>query len=248
MRTFKLVVSYDGTDFHGWQVQPRERTVQGVLEAALREVLGEASIRLAGAGRTDAGVHARGQVASFETLTRLPARALAPLVNPRLPRDLRMRSVEEVDATFHARHRAVARRYAYRLVAVPDIMAERFCWCPPRGFDPDRLALATGALEGEWDCSAFRATGSSPANPWCRISRASWSTEGAVARLDIIADHFLYHMVRTIVGTALRVANSIDPAGAMRAVLDSRDRARAGNTAPAHGLCLEEVFYPMDAA
>ncbi len=241
---FKLVIEYDGTAFHGWQSQPRERTVQGVIEEALRVVLENPAVAVAGAGRTDAGVHARGQVGSFEAETALPARALAPLLKRRLPRDVRVREAVDAPEGFHARHSARARRYSYHLLHRPDVMRERFAWWPRRAFDPEPLDRATRALEGEADFSAFRTSGSSPVRPECRILRAAWSVDGHGARLDIVADHFLYRMVRNIVGTALEASSGNDPAGRMREILASRDRGRAGTTAPPGGLCLEEVFYP----
>lgn len=243
MRTYRLVVAYDGTGFHGWQVQRDRRTVQGTLEAALREVLQEQELQIAGAGRTDAGVHARGQVASFRSATRLPASALAPLLNRRLPDDVRVREAAEAPPEFHARHTAVARRYAYRLLAEDDLLLARIAWWPGRPVDPDRLERATRALEGEADCSAFRNSGGGPSRPVCRIHRAGWSRSGPFLRFDIVGDHFLYQMVRNVVGTALAVAAADDPAAAMRAVLASRERRRAGVAAPPQGLCLEEVFY-----
>ena len=247
MRVFKLILGYDGTDFHGWQEQPDQRTVQGVVKEALSNVLNQDGIKLAGAGRTDAGVHARGQVASFAAATRLPARALAPLLNRELPDDVRVREAREVEAGFHARHSALARRYAYRLLRAEDPLFSRFAWWPRRRFDADALERGTSALRGEADFSAFRATGSSEADPRCRVLHAGWCVEGPMLRFDIVADHFLYHMVRNIVGTALAVARRSDPAAAMRAILVSGERSRAGVTAVAAGLCLEEVFYPEPA-
>jgi tRNA pseudouridine38-40 synthase len=218
--------------------------VQGALEQALSAAMGLERVPLAGAGRTDAGVHARGQVASFAAATRLPARALPPLLNRRLPGDVRVQAACEVAADFHARHSALGRRYAYRLLGAADPLLERFAWHPGRRFDLDRLTLATAALEGEHDFSAFRSAGSAPTVSICTLARARWSREGALARFDVVADHFLYRMVRNIVGTALTLASEPDPAAAMRAVLESRARSSAGVTAPAHGLCLEQVFYP----
>jgi tRNA pseudouridine38-40 synthase len=239
---FKLVIGYDGTAFHGWQVQPGRRTVQGVLEDALSQVIGS-EVNVNGAGRTDAGVHARGQVASFEAQTRLPARALPPLLARALPPDVRVQGATEVRTGFHARHSAVARRYSYHLLAADDILWSRFAWAPPRAVRPEALECAATVLEGEHDCSAFRASGSSPGSPVCTIFRAGWSRWEAGLRFDIVADHFLYHMVRTLVGTLLAVARERDSRGGMRRVLESRDRGQAGLTAPSEGLCLEQVFY-----
>lgn len=245
MRVIRMRVAYDGTDFHGWQMQPGLRTVQGALERALGDVLGAPTPTHA-AGRTDAGVHARGQVASFESATPLPERALAPLLNRALPGDVRVRDVREAPAGFHARHSARARRYAYRLLDDDDVLFARYAWRPAQPADAARLGRATAPLEGEHDFSSFQSAGSSPANPRCRMTRARWSRwEGGLA-LELEADHFLYHMVRNVVGTALACARADDPAGAMRAVLEARDRRRAGVTVPPQGLCLEAVRYDED--
>jgi len=243
---YKLVIGYDGTAFHGWQVQPGWRTVQGVLEDALSKVIGS-SVKVNGAGRTDAGVHARGQVASFEAGSRLPARALPPLLARELPQDVRVHAAAEVRAGFHARHSAVARRYSYQLLAADDVLWSRFAWHAPHAVSAQALEHAALALEGEHDCSAFRASGSSPGSPMCTVFRAGWTRWDGGLRFDVVADHFLYHMVRTLVGTSLAVAREPDPREAMRGVLASRDRGRAGVTVPARGLCLEQVFYLPEA-
>jgi tRNA pseudouridine38-40 synthase len=246
MRVFRLQVAYDGTAYHGWQVQPGLPTVQHELMMALASVLGTACPTLHAAGRTDTGVHARGQVASFESDTPLPARALVPLLNRVLPGDVRAIDAREAAAEFHARHSARARRYSYRLARYPDVLVGRHAWWPRRALDPPGLARSTQVLEGTHDCSSFRSAGSGPANQVCRITRASWSRWEGGVQLDIIADHFLYHMVRNVVGTALAVAREPYPAGAMRAVLAARDRAAGGPTAPPQGLVLEQVFYAED--
>jgi tRNA pseudouridine38-40 synthase len=244
MRAIRLLVAYDGTEFHGWQVQPGRRTVQGVLEEALRDMLEhEDAPRVAGAGRTDAGVHARGQVASFECASVLPAKAFAPLLNRRLPPDVRVRAAADAPPGFHARHSARERRYAYRVLERDDVLMERFAWSLRRTFDWTRVDLATRALECEADFRAFAAAGGAAGTTVCRVRWARWRRLRGGARLDIAADHFLYHMVRNIVGTALRCARERDPAAAMREVLHSRDRARAAATAPARGVCLERVSY-----
>jgi tRNA pseudouridine38-40 synthase len=243
MALFRLQVAYDGTDFHGWQRQPAGRTVQGVLEAALGAVLG-APVTLHGAGRTDAGVHARGQVASFAAESRLPAAALRPALAPHLPRDLRVLAAAAVDAGFDARRSALARRYSYRLLRAEDPLRERFAWRPRRFPAPAALAAATAVLEGAHDFSSFRSAGSSDGTPRCEVRRARWREWEAGLELDIEADHFLYRMVRSLVGTALEVAAAADPAGDMRRVLEACDRSAAGLTAPPQGLCLEEVLYP----
>ena len=250
MRTLKLVVAYDGTEFHGWQVQPGQRTVQGALEQALTQAL-EEDVKIQGAGRTDAGVHARGQCASFSTSKRVPAAGLVRRLRRFLPADVRVVDAEDREEGFHARHSARGRRYAYRLLVKDDVLRARHAWLPAqpawlpdRPLDAARLERATRVLEGEHDCSSFGSAGSSPANPRCRISRARWSRwEGGLA-FDVVADHFLYHMVRTLVGTALKVSTAEHPDREMREIREARDRSAAGVTVPAQGLCLEQVFYP----
>ncbi len=232
LKTFRLVIGYDGTEFHGWQVQPGARTVQGEIERVLQELLQLESLRIHGAGRTDAGVHARGQVASFECETALPAAAIAA----------------EAPAGYQAGLSARARCYAYRLLERDDVPWRRFAWRPALRWDAGGLARATEALEGEHDFAAFESTGSSETVTRCALRRARWSGWEGGLRFDVEADHFLYHMVRNIVGTALQRSCDPDPAAAMRDILASGDRRRAGLTAPACGLTLERVVYPEDAS
>jgi len=239
-----LRVAYDGTEFHGWQRQPGCRTVQGLLEAALADLLGVEEVTLHGAGRTDAGVHARGQVASFRAETPIPGRALKHALGPRLPRDVRVLASAAAADDFDARRSALARRYSYRLLRAEDPLEERFALRPQRWPQFAALEAATCVLEGRRDFSSFRSTGSSESNPVCDVTRARWATWEGGLRFEIVADHFLYHMVRSIVGTALEVCTAADPAGRMLAVIEARERSVAGPTAPAHGLCLEEVTYP----
>jgi tRNA pseudouridine38-40 synthase len=242
-RSFRLTVAYDGTEFHGWQRQPGLRTVQGELERVIAGALGVASVSVNGAGRTDAGVHAHGQVASFRSDTTLPARAVAAIAGRELPSDVRIVDAREAGDGFHARHSARARRYAYRLLDAHDILLARFAWWPMRPLDGEALNRAVAPLLGRHDFGAFEAAGSSPANPECTLSLARWERCEGGWRFDVKADHFLYHMVRNLVGTALRAASLPEPGAHVAAVLASRDRSRAGATAPAHGLCLEEVEY-----
>jgi tRNA pseudouridine38-40 synthase len=237
-----MTVAYDGTDFHGWQRQPGLRTAQGELERALGETL-ETVVTTVAAGRTDRGVHARGQVVSFRAGTTLPARALVPLVRRRLPADLEARDAVETGGDFDARRSAIARRYIYRLLEHDDPLWRRYAWHPTR-LEAEGFERAVGALVGEHDFAAFESSGSSPTSTICHLLRAGWRRWEAGWMLELVADHFLYHMVRNIVGTALAVMRESDPAAAMRAVLDTRSRGAAGSTAPPEGLCLEEVLYP----
>jgi len=241
-RTFRLTIAYDGTDFHGWQRQPDQRTAQGVLEDALSTAL-ESAVQVQGAGRTDAGVHARGQVASFTAQTPLPARAIAAIAARVLPADLRIVEASEAPLGFHARHSAVARRYRYHLLAAPDLLRERFAWWPRRPWRLADLQRASAPLIGRQDQSSFESQGSSPAEPVCRITRAAWTEAEGGAVFEVRADHFLYRMVRNLVGTMLLAASTGDPAAHMCAVIAARDRREAGPSAEPQGLSLEAVDY-----
>lgn len=243
MRTLRLTVAYDGTAFHGWQIQPGLRTVQGELEDALRTVLDDARVRVAGAGRTDAGVHARGQVASFQTASALPLRAYVPLLSRRLAPDVRVREAREAPDGFHARHSARARHYAYRVIDHRDVLLERYAWGYGRPLPVERLERLTRRLEVDADFAAFQGAGSPAGSTRCRVRRARWRPLNGGARLDIIADRFLYHMVRNIVGTVLALAGEPDAEIRLLDILGARDRRRAGRTAPPQGLCLERVAY-----
>ncbi len=251
LTTCRLLIAYDGTAFHGWQRQPGRRTVQGELEAALAVVLGTPVV-VQGAGRTDAGVHAHGQVGSFRAALRVPPRALAAALRPALPADLQVREAEAAPEGFDARRSARARHYRYRLLDRPDVLWQRFAWWPRRTPAWEALAAAVAPLVGAHDCSAFRAAGGADVSPHCTIRHAAWERWEAGVCLDIVADRFLYHMVRNIVGTALAAAATPDPGAAMAGVLASRARTRAGVTAPPQGLCLEHVAYdalpPAEAA
>jgi tRNA pseudouridine38-40 synthase len=242
LRTFRLTLAYDGTAYRGWQKQPDVRTVQGELEAALARVLGE-KVMTAGAGRTDTGVHARGQVVSFKADTAIPAHAFTYLVNRHLPEDARVMAAVEAPEGFHARHSARARRYEYRVLASPDILRMRSAWCPKVCPSLEVLQATAAPIRGAHDFTAFQAAGNDQAVATCDVRLAEWRPiEGGLA-FDVVADHFLYHMVRKLVGTAFEAATKDDPAGHVADILASRDRRRAGRMVPAMGLSLEQVYY-----
>jgi tRNA pseudouridine38-40 synthase len=246
MRVFRLDLEYDGGGFAGFQLQPDARTVQGELERALADLLG-APQRVAAAGRTDAGCHARGQVVSVGLRTALAPAALMGALNARLPDDVRLTAAREERPDFHARRSAVARRYSYRLLDRPSALWSRLAWWPRRAVDGTRLGLAAQALPGEHDFASFASAGGTPGTTRCRVLRAGWCRWEAGWMFDVTADHFLYHMVRALVGTSLELQAWDDPAGGMAGVIAALDRRRAGPTAPPQGLCLERVYYPSDA-
>ena len=239
----RLGVEYDGTAFHGWQVQAKDRTVQGEIERALFKVTGRHA-RIAGAGRTDSGCHATGQVASVTLTTRLSPERLRAALNAHLPRDVRIVEVAEAAPEFHARFRAMRRAYRYLILPRPTALRRNYAWARPLRTETGALNDAVAPLLGAHDFTSFSRQGSDDDEPVCSVSRARWSVRSGVTRFDIESDRFLYTMVRKIVSTAIRAAESGGGAREMREVLEARDRRAAAPPAPAHGLYLMRVRYP----
>jgi len=242
----KLIVEYDGEAFQGWQLQPGGPTVQSVLEQALATALRE-PVRVRGAGRTDAGVHARGQVAAVR-VTQVPAdlARLQKSLNALTPDDVAVRAIEIVGDDFDPRRHARSRAYEYRILnaPAPSPLWRRHAWQLPRALDVDAMAAAAALLVGEHDFAAFRAADAEVVRSTVRrafVSRIDREDEMLVYRIEATA--FLKHMVRNIVGTLVEVGSGVRPANDMAAVIESRDRGRAGPTAPPHGLCLVAVRY-----
>ena len=245
----KLTIEYDGADFAGWARQPGERTVQGELERALRTVLGErdhngAPLKLTVAGRTDRGVHAWGQVASYAH------EAVDPLrLDGLLGEDVAVLAAEPMDEEFDARRDARSRTYCYRVLArrTRGVFERRRAFWWPREIDRDALAACAVALRGRHDFTAF--TPSETEHSWfhCDIRRAEWvaaqDRDGELLELWIEADMFLRHMNRVLVGTMLDVASGARSLAEFERLLEGRPRAEAGRTAPAHGLALASVSY-----
>lgn len=244
-RNLKLTLEYDGTEFAGWQVQPDERTVQGVVEDAVADLTGETS-RITGAGRTDAGVHALGQVASVAVALELPAERVREALNARLDPDVRVLDVEDVPESFHARFDAVSRSYFYLIGATESPVWRRHRWFVRARLDLGAVREASAALSGEHDFSSFCIAGSEPDHHRCRVTGISVDWEprfGGMMTVRIEANRFLRGMVRSILGTLVDVGRGRTSAADFRAILEARDRGAAGRTAPAHGLYLEEVRY-----
>ena len=252
MRTFKVVLAYDGTDFSGFQWQLNARSVQAELEAALAPIEG-GKVPVAGAGRTDAGVHALGQVASFTLTNPIAADDLLPALNTRLPYDVRALAVEEVDPGFHARFSARSKAYRYRVsnTRVMSPFERRYAWHISRPIDLDAMREAAAELVGAHDFSAFQAKGGTTDSSVRTMSHSAWSEEllGGTDRMltyDIAGSGFLKYMVRTIIGTLVEVGDGRRTPVSMRDLLAGKDRTAAGPTAPPHGLYLVRVDY--DAA
>jgi tRNA pseudouridine38-40 synthase len=241
---FKLIVEYDGAAYHGWQVQPNSPTVQGALETAVARMLGE-TIRVAAAGRTDAGVHAAGQVISFSLQRSVDPDVLLRGLNGLTPRDVTLRSVEVVPEAFDPRRHAHSRVYVYRIwnARWPSPFWRRYAWHVPWPLDHEGMAAAAACLVGEHDFSAFQAAGCDADNPVRRVLRSELARSGPLLSYTIEATAFLRHMVRTITGTLVEVGSAQRSVAGVAAVLAGRDRTQAGPTAPACGLCLTEVTY-----
>jgi tRNA pseudouridine38-40 synthase len=237
------VVEYDGTDYLGFQVQAQGRTVQGETEEALAAVTQE-RIRIVGAGRTDAGVHSQGQVIAFSTAWRHPVEELQCALNAVLPKDIAVRELSPVAKGFHPRFDAISREYRYivfsQLLRSP--LARRFAYHFSLPLDVAAMNQAAGVLVGSHDFASF---GRAPQgdNTVREVYQAQWSSEEPFVYFDIVANAFLYRMVRSLVGTLLLVGTGeVSPAG-FEEILRSADRSMAGQVAPAHGLCLMKVNY-----
>ncbi|TML96119.1 MAG: tRNA pseudouridine(38-40) synthase TruA [Actinobacteria bacterium] len=235
----KLTLEYDGTEFHGWAAQPRLRTVEGVLHGALGSVFRTVD-SLAVAGRTDAGVHALGNVVSVDAEGGPPVERAAEAINASLPDDVSVIAAAESASDFHARHSARARSYRYRIWRRPEPspFEARRAWWYPRRVDEERLSAAAALLVGEHDFRAFTPTETQHDVFVRNVSGAEWHRRGEALEFEITADSFLRHMVRTLVGTMLEL-----PPERIEPLLDGRMRAEAGSTAPAWGLYLERVDY-----
>jgi tRNA pseudouridine38-40 synthase len=261
MSFWKIVLSYDGSPFHGWQVQPGRPTVQGTLAAAIEKMTGE-RVLPQGSGRTDAGVHALGQVASFALQGTIPAENLRRALNQALPPSVRVMKVEEVGAEFHARHSAVRKSYEYRIFErkVEEIEEESICppfvapyvWDCRWAVDVEAMKRAAEMLGGTHDFTSFaavdpdraqRESGEGGPNPVKTIFASSVTREDGLLIYRVKGSGFLHHMVRNLVGTLVEVGRGALKAEEMGRILAAKDRATAGPTAPAQGLFLVGVEY-----
>lgn len=267
MRTIRLTLAYDGADFSGWQVQPGRRTVQGVLEEALLKLTGSETCVLS-AGRTDAGVHALGQVASFRSEFPIPPEKWRPALQAQLPPDVVILESQAASDDFHATYSAVSKRYRYLLreSIVDDPFLRRYAWRINDRLDLDAMRTAAEALRGQHDFRCFESHWPNKATSvrtihdvwlgrltgwpgWRAVPAALQSNTagrddvGELLAFEVAADGFLYNMVRAILGTLVNIGRGKWPPERLAQIIASQDRSLAGETAPAHGLYLVRVDY-----
>lgn len=247
MRVLKLTLQYDGTDYVGWQRQAEGVSVQGLLEDALGPIEGR-QVTVNGAGRTDAGVHALGQIASVNLTASIDTVTLGRALNAVLPLDVRVLNVEEAPADFHARFSATGKIYEYRIVNGPvaSPFVRRYVWHVIPRLNLDAVQTASMSLRGTHEFAAFQGTGTSVPSTERTIRRLEWqagSGPDIPLVMEIEGDGFLRHMVRNIAGTLVEIGLGRWPPGDIVRILASRDRSRAGATAPPSGLFLARVLY-----
>jgi tRNA pseudouridine38-40 synthase len=244
MTRVKLTLEYDGTSFNGWQIQPDRPTIQGAVESALTTVLRE-DVRVHAAGRTDAGVHARGQVAAFDAREIPPLHSLCPSINALAGPDIAALEAEVVPESFCPRRSARSRYYAYRIVnrRAASPLWKRQAWHIVHELDVEAMNAAAALLVGEHDFSSFRDADCDARHPVRRVMRSEIVRDGDLLVYSVEATAFLRHMVRTIMGSLVVVGSGRLSVDGFRELLLAHDRTRAGRTAPARGLCLEAVRY-----
>lgn len=242
---YRLKLAYRGTAYAGWQRQPNALAVQQVVEEALSDLLDE-ELTIVGAGRTDAGVHARGQIAHLRSEREFPVRGMVHGGNTRLPEDIRILAADRMPDGFDARRSAAAKEYRYRLVRT-DVLSPLdapFSVQVAPGIDLEAMRVAASALPGRHDFSAFALAGGSHRDPHRRILETEWRDRGELLILRLVGDGFLRGMVRSIVGTLIEIGRGRRAPKEMQRLLGGRPRSEAGPTAPARGLVMHEVFYP----
>jgi tRNA pseudouridine38-40 synthase len=251
---FKLTLEYAGTRYSGWQIQKNARTIQGEIDRAVREVTGRRDFELYGSGRTDAGVHAAGQVAHLDVVTNLPAESLRRRINDELPADIHILTVEQVPHRFHARRDAVARRYVFQISRRRTAFAKAYVWWVKDAIDINPMQAATAAFVGMRDFKSFAAADAPrdeeivpDRSTLVLVERLDVAESGAMVLVAIEGSHFLWKMVRRIVGVLVEIGRgALDPSDAA-AFVAGDSVVPATLTAPPSGLFLERVYYKGDS-
>ena len=257
MPRFKLTIEYAGTRYSGWQIQKNAKTIQGEIDRAVRTVTGRKDFELYGSGRTDAGVHAAGQVAHLDVSTNLPAESIRRRLNDELPADINVLAAEQVPHRFHARHDAVGRRYVYQIARRRTAFAKAFVWWVKEPIDIERMRSAAAAFVGMKDFKSFAESDEekeetrTPRSTVVLVDRLDIVEDGALVLVAIEGSHFLWKMVRRIVGVLVEIGRGgLEPEAAAQWLRDESS-APAKLTAPPSGLFLDRVYYkhdPRDAA
>ena len=242
MRNIRLLVEYDGTDFVGWQTQANGRSVQEEITKILEKVLRE-HVNLIGSGRTDSGVHARGQVANFRTGSEMDPDSMLAALNGLLPRDIAVHSAEVVPEDFHARFDARERTYRYLISLRPLAVGRQYQWYVKFNLDLPAMKTVARDILGEHDFESFCKSLAGVENHRCTVTKSEWSRSDTTLVYEVRANRFLHGMVRGLVGTMVDVGRGYTASLAFREILRAKDRARAGMAAPPHGLFLEQVLY-----
>ncbi|MFH1277760.1 MAG: tRNA pseudouridine(38-40) synthase TruA [Candidatus Eisenbacteria bacterium] len=245
MRTFRLDIRYDGTDFAGWQVQPGMRTVQGEIERVLEKVL-RAPVRVCGSGRTDAGVHALCQTADFRAETDLPAGVIFRALRGLLSEDMTVLAVRDAPEGFDSRRDALCRVYRYRIHRGRDPLLRRHLWEVDHDLRAEAMAEGAARFSGEIDATSFAASTRAGRDNRVAVTRSDLTEAGREIRYEIRANRFVHHMVRNIVGTLVDIGRGARRPDEIPLILEARDRSAAGRTAPARGLYLARVEYGAD--
>lgn len=243
-KRIRLTVAYDGTNYHGWQIQDNGITIESELNRCLEELLGE-PVQVIGASRTDAGVHALGNIAVFDTKSRMPAEKFSYALNQRLPEDIRIQRSEEVAPDWHPRHHASRKTYEYRIYRAEFPMPVRrlYSYFTYRVLDVDKMRQAAAYLVGEHDFKSFCQTGAQVESTTRTIYSLEVEEQGPELVIRVCGNGFLYNMVRIIAGTLMEVGQGKCEPESMAAVLEAKDRVAAGPTAPAQGLTLVRYEY-----
>ena len=244
MRNIKLTIEYDGTNYHGWQIQPNAVTIQAAIQDALTKIT-KAQTSIIGAGRTDTGVHAAGQVANFHTRSQMSPTAFQKALNATLPRDIVIIDVEEVSPDFHARFSAVSRTYRYTILnrAYPSALLRNSTYFFSEPIDVQGGNAACRSLVGKRNFSSFQRSGSERINPICEIYECRCWREQDLVYFEVEANAFLRGMVRAMVGTILKLHNREEGISRLHEILDARNRSEAGTSVPPHGLSLLRIKY-----
>lgn len=244
MRNIKLILQYDGTAYHGWQIQPNGITVQETVQNAIKAIVGT-DVKVTGCGRTDSGVHAGSYVCNFFSDTLIPAEKLAGAINSKLPRDIVCKGAEDMPEEFNSKNSAVKKRYTYKILnsAYNDAFMRNYVWHYRGKLDLDAMKKAAQAFIGEHDFVGFASSGFSVKTTVRTIYSLDVIKEDDLIKIDVVGNGFLYNMVRIIAGTLLYVGTGKIKAEDMEDIIASCDRERAGITAPPEGLCLSEVYY-----